>query len=112
MKISYREEAYERKKEACVITEYPLKDAMLDCVMAEIQGRYPVAGRVSNQKCKLMAYVKEGQGKLQVEGKEVLLKRGDLILIEPGEKYCWDGHLTLFVSCTPAWYPEQHVQVD
>jgi hypothetical protein len=35
-----------------------------------------------------------------------------MILIEPEEKYYWDGNFTLFVPCTPAWYPEQHEEID
>ena len=47
-----------------------------------------------------------------VEGKEVELQEGDMILIEPGERYFWDGNLTMFVPCTPAWYPGQHKKVE
>gem|GEM_PF-2374449 len=28
-----------------------------------------------------------------------------------GERYFWDGQMTMFVPCTPAWYPEQHKEV-
>ena len=47
-----------------------------------------------------------------VEGEEVNLNQGDLILIEPGEKYFWQGNLKLFISSTPAWSPEQYKEVE
>jgi hypothetical protein len=37
---------------------------------------------------------------------------GDLVLIEPGEKYFWEGNMDLFIPCSPAWYPEQHKLID
>ncbi len=112
MKISHQQNAKQRHKHACVITEHALGDPQLDCVIAEINGRYPAVGRVTNQKCKLLAQVQGGSGKLVVEGKEVSLNPGDQVLIEPNEKYFWDGQLTLFIACSPAWYPAQHVLVD
>jgi quercetin dioxygenase-like cupin family protein len=47
-----------------------------------------------------------------VEGEEINLETGDLILIEPGEKYFWEGNLKMFVPCVPAWYLEQHKEVE
>jgi len=33
-------------------------------------------------------------------------------LIEPGEKYYWEGKMTMFMPCVPAWYAEQHKEVE
>lgn len=49
-----------------------------------------------------------GSGKIVVEGKEYQFNEGDIFLINPGEKYYFEGNTTLFMPCTPAWYPEQH----
>src|SRR5262249_15754221 len=112
MKFSAKKNAQQRHKHAAVITEHNLGDSQLDAIIAEIHGRYPATGSVTNQKCKLLAYAQAGQGKLVVEGQEVQLNPGDQVLIEAGEKYFWNGQLTLFISCSPAWYPEQHVLVE
>lgn len=112
MKIAYKQNATQHQKHACVITDHAINDTQIDTVIAEITGRYPATGCVTNQKCKEIAYVQGGSGKLVVEGKEWNLNPGDQVLIEPNEKYFWDGHLTLFIACSPAWYPEQHVLVD
>lgn len=61
---------------------------------------------VVNQKCKELAYVIRGSGKVVIEGKEIKLKQDDLVLIEPEERY-----MEMFVFCVPAWYPEQHKEI-
>ncbi|MFA5946622.1 MAG: cupin domain-containing protein [Patescibacteria group bacterium] len=98
--------------ENCVVFGYPSDDKEMNGAVAEITGRYPSQGRVTNLKCKEMGYVIKGSGKVVVEGVEVPLNEGDLVVIEPGEKYHWEGTLTVFLPCTPAWYPEQHRQVN
>ena len=98
--------------ENCIAIEYPLGDKDINGAIVELTGRYPNTGRVVNLKCKELAYVIQGSGRIVVENEEINLKEGDLILIEPGEKYFWDGNLTIFTPCTPAWYPEQHKEVE
>lgn len=47
------------------------------------------------------------------DGKEYSISAGDVVLIEPGEKFYWEGKdLNLFISCTPAFTIEQHQIVD
>lgn len=100
-----------QNSKVCKAIEYPLGDKDINGAVIELNGRYPDKGRVVNLKCKELAYVVKGSGKLIVEGKEVELNEGDLALIEPGEKYFWDGNMTMFMPCTPAWYPEQHKEI-
>lgn len=92
----------------CVAIEYSLGDKDITGAVIKLNGRYPDKGMVVNLKCKELAYILKGFGKLIVEGKEVVLQEGDLVLIEPGEKYYWEGKIIMFVPCTPAWYSEQH----
>lgn len=47
-----------------------------------------------------------------VEGKEYLFNAGDVVLIEPGERYYWEGNFEIFMPCTPAWYAGQHQEVE
>lgn len=100
-----------KNSQVCTAIEYPLRDKDINGAVVELNGRYPNKGRVVNLKCKELAYVVKGEGKLVVEGKEIALQEGDLALIEPGEKYYWEGSMTMFMPCTPAWYPEQHKEV-
>jgi len=113
MKIIHKNQTKQFKNsDVCTATEYPFEDKDINGAVIELEGRYPDKGRVVNLKCKELAYVIKGSGKVWIEGKEVVLNEGDMVFIEPGEKYYWEGKMTVFVPCTPAWYPEQHEEVE
>lgn len=114
MKVVYKNQTKKFKNsENCFATEYRFNDCNdINGAIVEIAGRYPDKGRVLNLECKELAYVIKGTGKIVIEDKEVELQEGDLVLIESGEKYFWDGDLTMFVPCVPAWRPDQHQEVD
>lgn len=112
MKVIKKNQTKEFKNsDKCIAIEYPLGDKDINGAVIKLSGRYPDKGRVVNAKCKEMAYVIKGSGEIVVEGKRVKISQGDLVLIEPNEKYYWKGKLMLFVPCVPAWYPEQHKEV-
>ena len=112
MKVIRKSEVKKHQNSAsCTAFEYPIGDTDINGAVIAINGRYPDEGRVVNQVCKEMAYVIKGEGIVQIEGSVVELSEGDLVLIQPGERYYWEGKLTMFVPCTPAWYPEQHKEV-
>jgi len=113
MKIALQHQATKKVNNAsCTVIEYPLNHEMLDFAIATISGRYPDARRVVNQQCAELGYVIEGSGKIVVNHKEYQLNAGDIVIIEPGEKYYWEGNMKLFLSCRPAWYKDQHQVVD
>ena len=113
MKIVKTSEAKKRRNSSvCTAIEYPLDDEDINCAVIKLSGRYPDKGRVVNKKCKELVYVVEGDGKLVVEGKEIRLKEGDQVLIEPGERYYFKGDMKFVVPCVPAWYAEQHQEVE
>jgi len=96
----------------CIAYEYPLEDIDINCALINLNGRYPVKGRVMNIICKEIGYIIKGSGKIVVEGKIYKLKAGDQILIEPNEKYYWQGNMEFVVPCTPAWSSDQHIILD
>jgi mannose-6-phosphate isomerase-like protein (cupin superfamily) len=109
VKLIHNNQTIKRKNnDFCWATEYPLHCKDIDGCIIELSGRYPSEGRVFNEKCKELFFVLDGKGKLSIEGKDISIKKGDLALIEVGEKYYWEGKLKMFVTCSPAWYPEQH----
>lgn len=113
MKISHLHQTKTHKhSESCAVQEYTLQDEHMDMAVATICGRYPETKRVMNQACRELAYVLEGDGKIVVDGNDYQLTAGDVILIDAGEKYYWEGHMKLILSCQPAWYPEQHQLTD
>jgi mannose-6-phosphate isomerase-like protein (cupin superfamily) len=113
MKISFKHQAMEKANSAaCSVIEYDLNNEMIDAAIASIDGRYPDQCRVVNQQCDELAYVFEGEGKIVVNHEEYQLSAGDVVLIEAGEKYFWEGNMKLFLSCSPAWKKDQHQIVD
>jgi len=92
----------------CTAFEYPMGDKDINVAFIEIDGRYPDRGLVTNEKVKEIVFVTKGEGKIFVDGKEYALKAEDSILLLPKQKYYFDGKLSLVVSCSPAWTPEQH----
>jgi mannose-6-phosphate isomerase-like protein (cupin superfamily) len=100
-----------RNSDNCIVYEYPLKDKDINSAIAEISGRYPDHGYVTNRKCKELVYVLKGKGRLILKNKAINFKEGDMLLIKPNEAYYWQGNMTIIMPCTPAWYPEQHVEI-
>ena len=96
---------------ACTAYEYCMSEKDINGAVVHIRGRYPNTGHAVNLRCKEMAYVISGSGRAVVDGKEVPLSKGDVILILPEEKFFWDGDMELFIPCTPAWTPEQYAYV-
>ncbi len=96
----------------CIALEYPFGDPDINSVVIKLSGRYPETGFAINEKCKEMAYIIEGDGKLVTETEALPVSMGDTVLIHPGEKYYWEGTMTMFVPCTPAWSAEQHKIVE
>lgn len=114
MKIAYKNEIKQRKNsDICKVTEYPTFDSDLDFAIVTVSGRYPDNNkRAVNLVCKEIVYVQNGSGKLCVNDKEYSLNAGDLVLVEAGEKFYWDGHMTLHISCHPTFTVEQHQLVN
>jgi mannose-6-phosphate isomerase-like protein (cupin superfamily) len=91
----------------CIAIEYPLGGEDMNGAVIKLDGRYPDKGCLINTQCKEMVYIMKGDGKIFIDGKEIILHVGDLIMIDPMNKYYWEGNMEMFVSCTPAWTPEQ-----
>jgi len=101
-----------KNSDVCTAIEYPLDDKDINGAVIKLNGRYPDNGRVVNLECKEIAYIIKGSGKVTIEDKEIEFKEEDLILIEAKEKYFWEGNFTIFAPCIPAWYQEQHKEVE
>jgi len=113
MKIIHKNQTEKFKNsENCTAIEYPMGDKDINGAIVELTGRYPDKGRIVNLECKELAYVIKGTGKVVIEDKNIDLQEGDLVLIESGEKFFWDGNLTMFVPCAPAWYHGQYKEVE
>lgn len=92
--------------------EYNIDDKDINYCIVDIDGRFPIEKWAVNHKCKEMAHILSGSGILVVEGIEYSLKQDDVVLIDINEKYYWKGKMRLGIPCSPAWYPEQHEEID
>jgi mannose-6-phosphate isomerase-like protein (cupin superfamily) len=92
----------------CLVIEYPLGFNDINGAVGILSGRYPSKGYATNSKCKELVYVIAGSGILVVNGETLDLKEGDLVCVEPGEKYYFDAHMTIFMPCVPAWNENQY----
>ena len=81
-------------------------------IIVDVNGIFPKEKWAINRKCKQMAHILSGSGILVVDGKEYQLKQDDVVLIDINERYYWQGKMMLRIPCAPAWYPEQHDEVD
>jgi len=101
-----------KNSEACTAIEYPLGDKDINGAVIKLNGRYPEKGQVTNEVCKELVFVVEGTGRLVVGNDIQEIQQGDLALLLPGDKYYFEGQLTMFMPCSPAWYPGQHKKID
>lgn len=93
------------------IHEYDTHDAFVSGATAEIKGRYPETGFVVNRKIKELAFVLSGSGAILTPQGETPLAAGDLLFIDHGEVYAWQGDLHLFMATAPTFDPAQYEEV-
>ena len=112
MKVIKRRQASEYTNGNCSGFEFDLGTKDLDGAVVNVTERFPITGRVVNEECREIAYIVDGIGLINIENNNFEIAQDDLIVIDKGERFYWKGTFKLFVYCTPAWFPEQHKQVE
>lgn len=90
------------------VEEYTMREPMINGSTVIISGRYPEKGYATNLKSHELALILSGSGVVATKSKKVSIELGDCILLQPKEKYYWNGHMALFIINTPKWNPRQH----
>jgi len=109
MQICLKQQTTEHKNsDVCVVTKHHINDELIDFAIVKVTGRYPDQGCAVNRQCKEIVYIQSGSGTVTVDGVEHKINEGDLVLIEAGENFFWEGGLSLHISCRPAFTTEQH----
>lgn len=100
------------KKQTNITYEYNIEDKDLNYCIVEIDGRFPFEKYALNKVCREMVHILDGCGQLYYikdnKIESIQLRKDDVVMVMPNELYYWEGKMRLGVSCTPAWYPEQH----
>ena len=79
-----------------------LNDKDIDFCINTISGRYPERCYCTNENCKEICYIIEGNGTFNKKDESINFEKGDVILIEKGEIYYWNGNCKIIMICTPA----------
>jgi mannose-6-phosphate isomerase-like protein (cupin superfamily) len=96
----------------CTVFEYGKVNNIDGCV-ALINGKYPTQHFILNNECDMVVYVVSGTGKVTSGDEVIELESDDVIFIPKQEKYAWEGDdLKLFISCNPAFTPDQYAEVE
>jgi len=97
----------------CFGYEYNPGSGTIDIATITIKARYPEEGWGYLEEAHEMAIVTRGSGFIETKksGRQEL-KVGDVVYIEPMERFCWGGDMDLVVPCGPAFDPSKHKYED
>ena len=73
----------------------------------KLSGRYPVTGRGMNLERKILACVAARSETIGIKEIKVHFEEEDIVLVQPREKYFWEGKAMLLASSSSAWNSSQ-----
>lgn len=95
--------------DTCHGVSFASEDAPLDMAEITINGRYPEQGWARNHQSHEMVRVMNGQGKLWLKDDATIeLTVGEVIHIRPNTWFAWEGDMTILMTCSPAFNPDQY----
>lgn len=117
MKIIKKQDAtvYSKPEIGFLSHEYPTGTIDIDCAIVRISGVYPGNNQfVCNTLCTEVLYVLSGIAHFEIynNNKKLDVCDGDVIVINPNERYRISGNAKFCIVCNPAWSPEQQAFFD
>jgi mannose-6-phosphate isomerase-like protein (cupin superfamily) len=114
MKIIAKNQAAKiQNSDQCKVTEYPFDIKDINGSVISVKGRYPENGYAMNEVRKEIVYIINGSGKITMsDGSITKFDTGDSLFIDTNEKYFWQGQFESYMACSPAFYPEQHKEIE
>ncbi len=100
-----------RNSDICFGKEFkPTGTDTIDVAKISIRGEFPANGCWGYlEESHEMAVVLRGEGYIETkEGEKTILKEGDVVYVEPLERFRWGGNMDLIVPCGPAFNPSKH----
>lgn len=102
-----------KNSELCFGREYNPGSGTIDIAKISIRGRYPQTGWGYLEDTYEMAVIVNGTGFIEIKnGYRKELVTGDVVYIEPLERFCWGGSMDMIVPCSPAFDPAKHKMED
>lgn len=102
-----------RNSDLCFGREYNPGNGKIDIAKISIRGTYPETGWGYLEESCEMAVVVSGQGYIETkDGGRKDLKAGDVVSVDPGERFRWGGDMDMIVPCGPAFDPDKHKMED
>jgi mannose-6-phosphate isomerase-like protein (cupin superfamily) len=113
MKLSFENTTQIRPSSHCTLWDYGVPSALIGVATSRIDGRYPEAGRVLNDRCEKTYYVLAGRAVVNVESGSFEIGPGDVVHFPCGQWHWVEGDaLHVLVCHTPPWTPEQSLRLD
>lgn len=98
-----------KNSETCEGVAFNSTEVSHDIASITIDGRYPENGWAMNERSDEIIYVASGRGKLIRKDEAVQeLQQGNGAFVEAGTWFAWEGHMTIVMSCNPAFNPDQY----
>lgn len=91
--------------------EYDFDNKDINYALVKIKGRYPTEGYLINKISTECNQILKGKAIVWVDGKIYHVKKNDVIIITPSEKYYWKGNVLVNAPCSPPWTLEQSANV-
>jgi len=98
-----------------IIRKYTASDKLLEINHMTLNGRTPEKEGtfLCETKVHFMVLIIKGKGKIFLEDKTFEAGKGDCIDVPAGTKFAAEGKDFEYVTAeNPAWYPEQHKEVE
>jgi mannose-6-phosphate isomerase-like protein (cupin superfamily) len=99
-----------RNSDICYGREYKADTDKIDIAKVTIKGEFPGDGQWGYlEEAHEMAVVIRGEGVITTKkGERHNLKTGDVVYVEPMERFRWEGDMDLIMPCGPAFDPKKH----
>lgn len=107
MEITKKEQSLVFHNGDVIAHEYPTQNKNISGGYVEINGRHPKEGWICNKDCTELVFISRGSATLTTEEGSFVLNELDQVIINPNERYYWNGDCVAFVPATPPWTPEQ-----
>ncbi|HEY1835783.1 MAG TPA: cupin domain-containing protein [Candidatus Saccharimonadales bacterium] len=99
-----------RNSDKCYGREYVPGSGTIDVAKISIRGEYPGGGKYGYlEEAHEMAVVVHGKGYIETKkGEHYDLQEGDVVYVEPMERFRWGGNMDMIVPCGPAFDPSKY----